>query len=912
MMSKEFQFNEMDYEISFSQIVSSCPRQNHIRRINLTKQNCKSKYHECMPIFGFCINKNCQAVSKKVCEYCILDELHGKDVGFSLDDLLYEDQVDRIIEMFQSQIRLRLEKAKLNFQLYQTTIFDNLNTVDQRKQDTDSLNNQFSECDELLENLSLTKYIDQVESSNMGLYKYLLQIYQLYNRLEFNLSWIIKKQYKIQSCDQIQENEQNQEQIGNIRKCRLDLLCKILKNTIYLKGQIDNEQNEIIKSQIEIILKMAIDYAYEKNYYVAFEICEIISEQYKYKQLAYLNKGIILDMQKKYEEALQQFDKVLELEPNNYESLYRKGLTFNHLNQYEQALMFYNNSLNQEPHKFAIWNKMANLYIKLNQYQKAIKVLTNLIDKCTKQSQTPDSDKNLLLKYQIKAEKLIRGHQTMQNEIQQEHSNLPPLQYFYSLAKGNFDKAINLNPSFYLAYIKKAQYLKEKDLFLKVQNLSGHNIQLEQIHQQGEYDQSLKLLQQCSEQSKSQIYMGKALYKFQVFVQKNNKNIQNHSGCQKEQINNVRIIFLYYKILVFMILIFAIVLMKMQNFDESNQLLDQVIEQDHNNNVSYKLKGKLLLKLNRSWEALQMFDKAIELGFLKYKIYIYQGDKIYLFLGMSYSQLKQYNQAIVIFNKVFQIDRLNTKCIYQMGITLLHSQKYNEALQQFEKVLSINSNFYQGYLQIGITYLKQLKYDESIQSFDKAIKISPNNSQLWKMKGIALRKYGKYQESIFNFDKALLLDPNDISIQNQRGFYLIQSVKSENKLKNSLLRIENPNDVYNYIHKGQNKQIQQETLLSQFSSMKVQQFNLKKQSNQMKKILYPKVRKSTAYSKFMGRKIHQQFIRAQRLWYNINVIQAMFFVKMNDFEISHLIYNLLWQNYPTDEHLKLCEGNMKN
>ena len=38
----------------------------------------------------------------------------------------------------------------------------------------------------------------------------------------------------------------------------------------------------------------------------------------------------------------------------------------------------------------------------------------------------------------------------------------------------------------------------------------------------------------------------------------------------------------------------------------------------------------------------------------------------------------------------------------------------------------------------------------------------------------------------------------------------------------------------------------------------------------------------------------------------------MFFVKIKDFEFSLLIYNLLWQSYPCDDHLKLPMGDMKN
>lgn len=51
------------------------------------------------------------------------------------------------------------------------------------------------------------------------------------------------------------------------------------------------------------------------------------------------------------------------------------------------------------------------------------------------------------------------------------------------------------------------------------------------------------------------------------------------------------ITFLYTKILVFISIKFAIVLMKLKKFHESEEILDKAIKLDHNNNENYKIKG---------------------------------------------------------------------------------------------------------------------------------------------------------------------------------------------------------------------------------------------------------------------------------------------------------------------------------
>lgn len=61
------------------------------------------------------------------------------------------------------------------------------------------------------------------------------------------------------------------------------------------------------------------------------------------------NKGNALDDQKKYEEAIKCFDKLIELDPNNARVWYYKGVLLYKLGKYEEAIKCFDKTLQINP-----------------------------------------------------------------------------------------------------------------------------------------------------------------------------------------------------------------------------------------------------------------------------------------------------------------------------------------------------------------------------------------------------------------------------------------------------------------------------------------------------------------------------------------------------------------------------------
>ena len=94
----------------------------------------------------------------------------------------------------------------------------------------------------------------------------------------------------------------------------------------------------------------------------------------------YSNRGNCKYDIQQYKEAIKDYDKAIELNPNNEKAYYNKGLTKTKLKLYEESVECYNKAidLNQEYYK-AYFNRYISQY-NLKEYEKAIKDYKKLID----------------------------------------------------------------------------------------------------------------------------------------------------------------------------------------------------------------------------------------------------------------------------------------------------------------------------------------------------------------------------------------------------------------------------------------------------------------------------------------------------------------------------------------------------
>ncbi len=89
--------------------------------------------------------------------------------------------------------------------------------------------------------------------------------------------------------------------------------------------------------------------------------------------MAWYNKGLALAKLGKYEEAIECFDKAIELNPNFAPAWNNKGVALAKLGKYEEAIKCYDKALEIDPNYYYAWNNKGVALAKLGRYEEAIK-----------------------------------------------------------------------------------------------------------------------------------------------------------------------------------------------------------------------------------------------------------------------------------------------------------------------------------------------------------------------------------------------------------------------------------------------------------------------------------------------------------------------------------------------------------
>jgi len=89
--------------------------------------------------------------------------------------------------------------------------------------------------------------------------------------------------------------------------------------------------------------------------------------------------------------------------------------------------------------------------------------------------------------------------------------------------------------------------------------------------------------------------------------------------------------------------------------------------------------------------------------------------------GISHLQMKDYEKAIVEFQRSINTDPKYKMSYYAMGMTYDMMGKYDEAERYYKESIDLDSNFSDAHNSLGTVYMKQKKWKEALKSFQKAL-----------------------------------------------------------------------------------------------------------------------------------------------------------------------------------------------
>lgn len=117
-------------------------------------------------------------------------------------------------------------------------------------------------------------------------------------------------------------------------------------------------------------------------------------------------------------------------------------------------------------------------------------------------------------------------------------------------------------------------------------------------------------------------------------------------------------------------------------------------------------------------------------------------------------------EAVVCFDRGFQLDDPNINDLYQIGTLAKEQKQFDIAARCFERVLSAYEDYPNIYYDLIYTTYWKRAYTRTVELCDTALNKTPDVVYFWFMKGYAYREQRLYPQAIESFEKAAEIDPH--------------------------------------------------------------------------------------------------------------------------------------------------------
>jgi tetratricopeptide (TPR) repeat protein len=251
---------------------------------------------------------------------------------------------------------------------------------------------------------------------------------------------------------------------------------------------------------------------------------------------------------------------------------------------------------------------------------------------------------------------------------------------------------------------------------------------------------------------------------------------------------------------------------QMNRYEEALVDFTRSLELDGTNAWAMARRGETYRRLGRYETALNDFDRAIELD--------EKDGWTFVRRGFVRGQMARYEEALGDFTRAIELDEKNTLAIASRGETYYQLKQYEKALSDFSRVVESDKKDPWALIRRGQTYRQLNQFEEAIADFDRAVKLNPEDIRAISSRGQAYFRMKRYEMALADFNHILELNPGDATSLTRRGEIYLQIKQYKAALADFDRAIElNPKDARNFARRGEiRRQLREyETALADFN-----------------------------------------------------------------------------------------------
>ena len=508
-------------------------------------------------------------------------------------------------------------------------------------------------------------------------------------------------------------------------------------------------------------------------------------------------KGLTLYRERKYAEAVNEFDEAIKLNnANNYnnEAYYYKGLSLFELKKYDEALESFKSTNNFN--RYDIYYFLGEIYETKNNYKEAFKYYEEALKNYKEKNNSRDYYIIGMTLYKLSEfDKAIDNFNKALSFIFEDNKNLEDIlnycnnilkleknnKVFYAykiialILLNRYDEALSL----YNNIEKNNESLGRDELYQKALNILDENkIDVNSNKKEAKEEDNKSDIESLKEQinllkSKGENYLVMEWY--DKIIEANNQNIESYRekiAFAKSIGNSKEAIKCYDKMMklspieaykgkaeIYRTLANENDSNKEKYYDLAIECYDNVIELNLSDTEAYKGKAEIYeilykFKNNNSYyklypiyyqKAIKCYNKAIELNPNDIEAYKGKADVCCnIYIG-------KYDLAIECYDKVIELNPNYTEAYKGKADTYYIKKDYNLAIECYDKVIELNPNYTEAYKGKADTYYIKKDYNLAIEWYDKAIKLNPNYAEAYKGKADTYYQLANYDDDDYDY-----------------------------------------------------------------------------------------------------------------------------------------------------------------
>ncbi|OZH54336.1 hypothetical protein AFK68_11600 [Hydrocoleum sp. CS-953] len=500
---------------------------------------------------------------------------------------------------------------------------------------------------------------------------------------------------------------------------------------------------------METYMVVAETYFNQKKWQQAITVTQQII-QVKPEAKAYKIRGNSLQALGKLKEALDSYNKALEIKPDFGEVYANIGTIFAQQKQWEQAIQNYRRAIAIKPYFAGAYRNLAKIYTQVNQSVEAAEYLYQAFR---------------LEPGKATAEEFLFTGNTLSENGQLEQ------------AIACYQEAIKLKPRLVEASYKLGEIL--------IQN--------------GQWGEAVACYQRVISANPKNLEAYQKLGDGLLKQGQLELALQNYQKAQKLEPNNTefkqKIGEIYYR--------YGEAFQEQGKIEEAVKAYSQATENYPQFDIPYGRLGEIFSQQEKWEEAVKVYQKASE---IKSDNSWYHNS-----LGEALKKLEKWEEAVTAYRKAIELNPDFSWSHNNLADCLLKLEKWEEAVEPYRRAIELNPDFTWSYINLGNTLWEAGNWQEAIEPYRRALELKADLPEAYQKLGDALKKRAEldleesikwYKKAIENnpdneqlYHKALEVKPEDHKLYLQLGNTLVKKGKNHGAIAFYQLGLQiNPDD----------------------------------------------------------------------------------------------------------------------